>query len=69
MARAERVEGTSDPSAESIILALTCPRCGAKGTVAIPYGPGATPGEAQMLEALRDERCGRAHEASMSGRA
>lgn len=50
-----RTEGASDPADMAAVAALRCPRCGAKGTVALKYGPLATPEEAEVL-ALLDVR-------------
>lgn len=47
-----RTEGASDPADMVAVAALACPQCGAKGTVALKYGPGATPEEAEVLEML-----------------
>lgn len=51
-----RFEGPSDPGDEMIVVALTCTRCGRKGTVVSAYGPGTDPDEAELLLALRDGR-------------
>ncbi|MGI8685277.1 MAG: hypothetical protein ACR2MO_09355 [Acidimicrobiales bacterium] len=50
-----RIEGASDPDDMVIAAAVHCPRCGAKGTLVLKYGPGATPEEAEIL-ALLDSR-------------
>jgi len=45
-ARAERVyrfEGPSDPADEAIVIGLSCPACGAKGTFVSAFGPAADP--------------------------
>lgn len=47
-----RTEGASDPADMVAVAALRCPRCGAGGTVALKYGPGATPEEADVLALL-----------------
>ncbi len=47
-----RTEGASDPADMVAVAAVRCPRCGAKGTVALKYGPGATPDEAEVLGLL-----------------
>ncbi len=49
-----RTEGASDPADMVAIAALTCPRCGARGTVALKYGPEASPEEDQVLRLLDD---------------
>jgi hypothetical protein len=53
-----RTEGASDPADMVAVAALGCPRCGAKGTVALKYGPGATPEEAEVLGLLDDTGAG-----------
>ena len=50
-----RTEGASDPADMVAVVALRCPACGARGTVALKYGPLATPEEAEVL-ALVDTR-------------
>ena len=47
-----RTEGASDPADMVAVAGLTCPACGAKGTVALKYGPEASPEEADVLVAL-----------------
>ena len=47
-----RTEGASDPADMVAVAALRCPACGAKGTVALKYGPIATPEEAEVLALL-----------------
>jgi hypothetical protein len=47
-----RTEGASDPADMVAVAGLTCPSCGAKGTVALKYGPDAAPEEADVLAAL-----------------
>lgn len=51
-----RLEGVSDPSEMAAVLGVTCPECGAKGSVVVRYGPEATPGEADLLRAVEDRR-------------
>ncbi|CAN5821467.1 hypothetical protein BH24ACT3_BH24ACT3_00110 [soil metagenome] len=57
-----RLEGASDPADMQAVLALTCPACGARGTAVVAYGPGATPGEAQLLTTVDDHRPGSGQE-------
>jgi hypothetical protein len=45
----KRVEGVSDPDDESLVVALHCPSCGARGTLTLAYGPRAGREEAQVL--------------------
>lgn len=51
-----RIEGASDPDDEVAVAALDCPRCQAKGTVALTYGPEAPVDDAEVLAALEDRR-------------
>ncbi len=51
-----RLEGTSDPGEEAVVVGLECPACGGLGTLVLPYGPGASPEDAQVLAALLDDR-------------
>lgn len=41
--RVYRFEGPSDPADEAIVLGLTCPSCGSKGTLVSAFGPDAEP--------------------------
>lgn len=50
--RTYRFEGPSDPGDEMIVLALTCPNCAARGTLAAGYGASASPEEAAFLRAV-----------------
>jgi cytochrome c1 len=47
-----RTEGASDPADMVAVAGLRCPRCDAKGTVALKYGPLATSEEAEVLALL-----------------
>ena len=51
-----RVEGASDPDANAAVAAVECPRCGAKGTLVMSYGPGSPPEDHDVLRRLQDER-------------
>lgn len=54
-ARAERVyrfEGPSDPADEAIVIGLSCPACGTKGTFVSAYGPAADPDLFEQLGPL-----------------
>lgn len=53
-----RLEGVSDPGEEMVVAALECPSCGAKGTIALTYGPAAPREDAQVLMHLPDDRGG-----------
>src|SRR5215218_3859629 len=52
VASLRRTEGASDPGDMSAIAALTCPRCGAKGTVVVRFGPEAGEADEDVLAAL-----------------
>lgn len=54
--RLRRLEGASDPADMAAVLALTCPRCGARGTVVVRFGPEAGPADDAVLLALQDDR-------------
>lgn len=47
-----RLEGASDPDAEVLVVAGTCPNCGACGTAALGYGPEASSVDAEALAAF-----------------
>lgn len=47
-----RTEGASDPDDMVAVAGLTCPSCGALGTVVLKYGPESMPEEADVLGAL-----------------
>ena len=49
-----RTEGVSDPADMAAVAALVCPRCGAKGTVVLRFGPEASPEEIEVLRHLDD---------------
>jgi hypothetical protein len=51
-----RTEGASDAADETAIVALTCPRCGTRGTVVLTYGPESPPDDAEVLRLLEDAR-------------
>ena len=53
---AARVEVASDPADNSLVLAVRCSACGVQGTIVSSYGPEATAGEMQLLEALPADR-------------
>lgn len=54
-----RTEGASDPDDMLAVVAIVCPRCGAKGTAALNYGPEATAEGGEVLRRLHDRRSGR----------
>jgi hypothetical protein len=49
-----RLEGASDPDEMLAAIALACPRCSARGSLVVNFGPTATTEEAAVLVALRD---------------
>lgn len=51
-----RTEGASDPADMTATAALICPRCGAKGTVVLHFGPDATAEDNDVLRELDDQR-------------
>jgi len=52
--RLRRTEGASDPDDMAAVVALTCPRCGARGTVVLKYGPEAPDDDSDVLRLLVD---------------
>jgi hypothetical protein len=54
--RVYRYEGPSDPDEQAIVLALSCPVCGAKGTLVSGYGPSTDPDDIDLIVALSDDR-------------
>lgn len=52
--RLSRTEGASDPADMVAVAAVRCPQCGVRGTLALKYGPGASPEEADILSHLDD---------------
>lgn len=50
--RVFRFEGPSDPGDEAIVLALRCPRCGARGSLVSAFGPDADPALAEAFTYL-----------------
>jgi len=54
--RIDRFEGASDPDDETILVALSCIHCGARGTLVASYGPTASAEEADVLVRLTDTR-------------
>lgn len=47
-----RTEGASDPADMLAVVGLLCPRCGAKGTAVLGYGPEADADDAEVLARL-----------------
>ncbi len=49
-----RLEGASDPDDMLAVLPVTCPKCGARGTLVLAYGPEAPLEDSEVLVALPD---------------
>lgn len=47
-----RLEGASDPDAQSMLAAATCPACGTRGTAVFGYGPEASEVDALVIADL-----------------
>lgn len=47
-----RLEGASEPDEMSVVLAISCPDCGSKGTAMVAYGPHASEDEAEFLRRI-----------------
>jgi hypothetical protein len=47
-----RTEGASDPADMLAIVGLVCPRCGARGTAVLGYGPESDLDDAEVLVRL-----------------
>jgi hypothetical protein len=56
MAALRRLEGASDPDDMLSVVAISCPRCQANGTLVLGYGPNASAEEAAISKQLRDQR-------------
>jgi hypothetical protein len=52
----KRVDFETDPGQQSLIAALVCPSCRAKGTYSFTYGAGADANEGDILRILREQR-------------
>lgn len=48
-----RTEGQSDPDDMLILIGVQCPKCHARGSLLLPFGPRANPAEARILLGLR----------------
>ncbi len=51
-----RLEGASDPGEEVAVAAVECPKCGAKGTLTLAFGIGASREDGLVVKALSDRR-------------
>jgi len=47
-----RIEGASDPDDMAAVVAVVCPKCDARGTLVLKYGPDASVEETEVLAAL-----------------
>ena len=47
-----RLEGASDPADMVMVVPVTCPNCGATGTLVLGYGPNASAEDADALAAM-----------------
>jgi hypothetical protein len=56
MAALRRLEGASDPDDMLSVIAVSCPRCEAQGTLVLGFGPNASDIEAAVGKQLRDQR-------------
>ena len=45
-------EGESDPSDMAVVVPVTCPHCGAAGTLSLQFGPMASIEESDVLAAM-----------------
>lgn len=52
VAQERRLEGASDPDDMLLAVAATCPACGARGVIALAYGPEASPEDADLVQAM-----------------
>ena len=50
--RLTRLEGASDPADMVAVIPVTCPNCGASGSLVLNYGAEASPDEADVLHAM-----------------
>jgi hypothetical protein len=51
-----RLEGASDPDDMLAVVAITCPGCGARGTLIVNYGPVASEDDSLVLARLEPAR-------------
>lgn len=47
-----RLEGASDPDDMVLIVAATCPACGARGAMVLAYGPEASAADSDVVAAM-----------------
>lgn len=66
--RSTRLEGVSDPADMVMVVPVTCPNCGAEGSLVLHYGALASAAEADVLTNLeRTPRVGAAGEEPTPG--
>ncbi len=51
-----RLEGASDPDDMIAVVALSCPKCQAKGLLVLGYGPMASAEDSDILASMQDGR-------------
>ncbi len=56
VASLRRLEGASDPDDMIAVVAITCPKCAAKGVLVLGYGPMASAEDSDILAMLHDGR-------------
>jgi hypothetical protein len=56
MSGLRRLVGASDPDDMLSVIAVSCPRCQARGTLVLGFGPNASGTEAAVAKQLRDRR-------------
>lgn len=54
--RMHRYEGVTDPGDEELLLAVTCPESGTRGTLTLAYGATASADEAEVARRIPDAR-------------
>lgn len=52
VARVRRLEGASDPDDMQMVVAATCPTCGARGVAVLAFGPSASEIDADVVVTL-----------------
>ena len=50
--RLARLEGVSDPADMVMVVTVSCPNCGACGSLVLPYGPDASAEDADAVRAM-----------------
>jgi hypothetical protein len=52
ISRVRRLEGASDPDDMQMVVAATCPNCGARGVAVLAFGPAASEADADVVVTL-----------------